>query len=219
MKDYFEDFFIEFEKRDDLEKFAYFGLTQKIERPIQCEFAYYLYNEYLKKDDKKIVALEYSLGKRASADILVLSHNDDKEIIIEFKACFAEDLYPERIKKPKGYGTKILDDYGKRKEIAKQKYFVLLAAYPYNFTKKNKEEKLYLKRYIKNYSANAKHFTRIIDGIKDFNNYENDSRDFLNDFFKKKGIPLECIFHKYTYLGKALNLDCGLYCFIFGIKA
>ncbi|MCL2042501.1 MAG: hypothetical protein FWG89_00020 [Treponema sp.] len=217
IESFIKEFFINkenfFECKNNIDRYTYWSLMHKIERPIQDDFAYFLHK---KMSETNIVSIEYSLGNRESADIMILSKKGERKILIELKACFAEDLEEKKIKTKRGYGTKIINDYKKRKKIiTDEKYFILIASYHYDMPEKNDIDD----SYIVNYSDNMKHSTKLADEKKNYDDFFYTAKNNIKNYKKySKQLELRDSCSNNIKLGEAFGIKCGLYCFVFKAK-
>jgi hypothetical protein len=192
----FNDFF---ETLNDNNYFSYLSFTGKNEFLIRDNFAYFLNERYNKS---KLIAREYSLPNKSRADLVIFDLLGNPEIIIEFKACFTFTI-ENNIQK---YVKKIRDDHSKNNCIkGVQKYFILLVTNPYNLPE---PEKIFEKIFKQERYRSMKSFIK----KNPPETYFVKAQTLMNNEFEKT--RLKIIFSKEIKLGKAFDVECGLYCFI-----
>jgi len=195
IKDFNE--FFETLKNDN--RIAYLSLTSKNESQIRDNFAFFLNEKY---NNKNYIAREYSFPNqnRNRADLVILNLKGNPEIIIELKACFAFTLE----KNIQQYVEKIGDDrskYFRIKEV--KKYYILLVTNPYNLP----TPKIIFDKIIKRYRR-----MEIFIENNSPEKYFDKAQTVMNNAFSKTALKIT--FSKDIKLGKAFNVECGLYCFI-----
>ena len=189
----FNDFF---ETLKESNYFTYLSLTSKNELQIRDKFAYFLNERY----KNNYIAREYSFNRSSRADIVILDLSGNPEIIIELKACFTFTL-ENNIQQ---YVEKIGDDRSKNYRIkADKKYYILLVTNPYDLPKPKEIFKKIFKRY--------RRMERFIEKYPPEKYFDKANKIMNNAFEQTK---LKIIFSKEIKMGKAFNVECGLYCFI-----
>lgn len=93
--------------QSSFKKFAYLGMTSKVENPIRDEIALFLHNKYHN---------QYYIGREWNRRDLAILNKDNGEpiVIIELKNCYSMDIFSGRYK---GYVEAIDSDLKKAEEF------------------------------------------------------------------------------------------------------
>ena len=196
--DIINDFNCYFKILDKNNYFAYLSLTGKNELQFRDNFAYFLNEKYC---NSNYVSKEYSINRNNRADLVILDLLGSVRIVIEFKVFYAYNFEEIKIKR---IVSRIEDDRSKNCRLKDTKaYYIVLVINPYELPKpKNLFRKI------------IKYYARIERFIKKYSpeNYFEKAKALMGDAFNKT--RLKITFSGNKKLGKAFNVECGLYCFI-----